>query len=140
ITNAQGGVRPFNANLDQFNFAPYNYYQRPDERYGFSSFVHYTIPRHSRAYAELNFHDSHREAQIAPSGIFAFQEVFITNDNPLPSQDFRDTFGITSTAARDVLIARRNFEGGGRVADLRHTSYRYVVGVKGDVMKNWDYD
>src|SRR4029077_8870325 len=69
-----------------------------------------------------------------------FQEVFITNDNPLPSQDFRNTFGITSSTAGDVLIARRNQEGGGRIADLRHTSYRYVLGVKGDLMKNWDYD
>jgi outer membrane receptor protein involved in Fe transport len=126
--------------VDQFNFAPYNYFQRPDERYGFSSFVHYDVNPHARVYGEFNFHDSHTEAQIAPSGIFAFQEVFITNDNPLPSQDFRNTFGITPAAAGDVLIARRNFEGGGRVADLRHTSYRYVVGVKGDVMKNWDYD
>src|SRR5262249_49481435 len=82
----------------------------------------------------------HTDAQIAPSGIFAFQEVFITADNPLPSQSFRNTFGITATTPGDVLIARRNVEGGGRVTEQRHSSYRYVLGVKGDVMKNWDYD
>jgi hypothetical protein len=125
IANAQGGVRPFTAN-DQFNFAPYNYFQRPDERYGFSTFVHYDVNPHARVYGEFNFHDSHTEAQIAPSGIFAFQEVFMTNDNPLLSQDFKNTFGITPSAAGDVLIARRNFEGGGRVADLRH-----VVSLRG---------
>jgi len=139
IADAAGNVRPFTAN-DQFNFAPYNYFQRPDERYGFAAFAHYDVNPHARVYTEFNFHDSHTEAQIAPSGIFAFQEVFITNDNPLPSQSFRDTFGITPTAAGDVLIARRNQEGGGRVTDLRHTSYRYVLGLKGDVLKNWDYD
>ena len=140
IANAQGGVRAFNANTDQFNFAPYNYYQRPDERWGAAAFVHYDINPHARVYGEFNFHDSHTEAQIAPSGIFAFQEVFMTADNPLLSQAFRNAFGITATQAGDVLIARRNFEGGGRIADLRHTSFRYVMGVKGDILKNWDYD
>jgi len=140
IANAAGGVRPYVAATDQFNFAPYNYYQRPDERYGFASFVHYDITPHARIYGEFNFHDSHTEAQIAPSGVFAFQEVFLTNDNPLLSQSFKDAFGITATTPGDVLIARRNFEGGGRVADLRHTSFRYVIGVKGDLLKNWDYD
>ena len=38
-------------------------------------------------------------------------------------------------------ILRRNVEGGGRQDDLRHTSYRGVVGVKGDVStSNWNYD
>ena len=140
IADAAGNVRPFVAATDQFNFAPYNYFQRPDERYGFATFAHYDINSHARIYGEFNFHDSHTEAQIAPSGIFAFQEVFMTADNPLLSQSFRNAFGITATEAGDVLIARRNFEGGGRVADLRHTSFRYVAGVKGDILKNWDYD
>jgi outer membrane receptor protein involved in Fe transport len=140
IANAQGGVRPYSSTLDAFNFAPYNYYQRPDERYGFAAFSHYDINSHARVYGEFNFHDSHTEAQIAPSGIFAFQEVFLTNDNPLLSQAFKDAMGITASTPGDVLIARRNIEGGGRIADLRHTSFRYVLGVKGDIFKNWDYD
>src|SRR4029077_3582910 len=44
------------------------------------------------------------------------------------------------TAAGDVLIARRNQEGGGCVTAPRHTSYRYVLGVRGEVCKNWEYD
>jgi iron complex outermembrane receptor protein len=140
ISNAQGGIRPFVAATDQFNFAPYNYYQRPDERYGFNAFAHYDITSHARIYGEFGFHDSHTEAQIAPSGIFAFQEVFFTADNPLLSTAFRNTFGVTADTPGDVLIARRNLEGGGRIADIRHTSFRTVLGVKGDILKNWDYD
>ena len=140
IADAAGNTRPFVAATDQFNFAPYNYYQRPDERYGFAAFAHYDVNPHARVYSEFNFHDSHTVAQIAPSGIFAFDEVFLTADNPLLSPSFRSTFGITSTTPGDVLIARRNIEGGGRQADLRHTSFRFVAGVKGDILKNWDYD
>jgi outer membrane receptor protein involved in Fe transport len=39
-------------------------------------------------------------------------------------------------------VARRlqNGEAGGRQIDLRHTDYRIVVGMKGDLGKNWNYD
>jgi hypothetical protein len=70
IADAAGGVRPFNATLDQFNFAPYNYYQRPDERYGFNAFAHFDINEHVRTYGEFSFNDVHTVAQIAQHGLF----------------------------------------------------------------------
>ena len=33
IANAAGDVRPYVGSKDQFNFAPYNYFQRPDTQY-----------------------------------------------------------------------------------------------------------
>jgi iron complex outermembrane recepter protein len=39
-----------------------------------------------------------------------------------------------------LFIGRRNVEGGGRQDDLRHTSYRGVLGVKGDINPNLSYD
>ena len=141
IADAAGGVRPFNSTLDQFNFAPYNYYQRPDERYGFNAFAHYDVNEHARAYGEFSFNDDHTVAQIAPSGLFfGGQEFFLKNNNPFLSQAFKDAFGITPTTPGDLLIGRRNLEGGGRQDDRRHTAFRGVLGVKGDIFKNWDYD
>ncbi len=139
IANAAGGVRPFVGSQDQFNYAPYNYFQRPDERYGFNAFVHYDVTPQARAYGEFSFHDDHTLAQIAPSGAFGV-EFLPSADNPLLSQSFRDTFGISSTTPGDILLLRRNVEGGGRQDDLRHTSFRTVLGVKGTVLKNWNYD
>lgn len=137
IANAQGGVRPFTTN-DQFNFGPYNYFQRPDERYGFNAFAHYDVTDHARVYGEFSFHDDHTDALIAPSGIFG--TVFaLSNSNPLLSGDFKNAFGITPASDGSVLILRRNQEGGGRDDDQRHTSFRGVLGVKGDI-GNWDYD
>jgi iron complex outermembrane receptor protein len=138
IANAQGGVRPFAAATDQFNFAPYNYYQRPDERYGFNAFAHYDVNDHARVYGEFGFHDDHTDALIAPSGIFG-SEFLLNDNNPLLSAQFKNTFGITPTTAGDLIILRRNLEGGGRDDDRRHTSFRGVLGVKGDIA-NWDYD
>ena len=140
IANAQGGVRPFKSATDQFNFAPYNYYQRPDERYGFNAFAHYDVNDHARVYGEFGFHDDHTDAVIAPSGIFGLV-IPLTNANPLLSTDFKNAFGITPTTDGSVLILRRNLEGGGRDDDRRHTSFRGVLGVKGDIADGkWDYD
>jgi len=138
IANAQGGVRPFSSATDQFNFAPYNYYQRPDERYGFNAFAHYDVNDHARVYGEFGFHDDHTDALIAPSGIFG-SEFLLSDTNPLLSTSFKNTFGITPTTMGDLIILRRNIEGGGRDDDRRHTSFRGVLGVKGDI-GNWDYD
>ena len=40
----------------------------------------------------------------------------------------------------DVVIQRRNVEGGPRIFDFRTTSYRGVGGVKGEVVDGWNYD
>lgn len=39
-----------------------------------------------------------------------------------------------------LQIGRRDIEGGNRVDDLRHTAYRLVLGVKGEVADGWNYD
>ena len=43
IANAAGDVRNYIASLDQYNFAPTNYFQRPDTRYLANAFVHYDV-------------------------------------------------------------------------------------------------
>ena len=40
----------------------------------------------------------------------------------------------------DVTFGRRNVEGGNRTDDLGHTSFRQVLGVKGDINEAWTYD
>lgn len=39
-----------------------------------------------------------------------------------------------------LQIARRNVEGGGRQDDLQHTSYRAVLGTRGELSPAWSYD
>ncbi|HYC35900.1 MAG TPA: TonB-dependent receptor [Usitatibacter sp.] len=140
IADAQGGVRPFVGATDQFNFGPYNYYQRPSERYTAAAMAHYDVNPSMRVYTEFNFHDDHTIAQIAPSGLFGVQTT-ATFENPLFSDALRTQLGLTGPGTtQQLLILRRNIEGGGRQADIRHTSFRSVVGVKGDIGGTWDYD
>jgi outer membrane receptor protein involved in Fe transport len=147
VLDANGNTRPFNASLDQYNFGPLNYFQRPSERYGFNAFANYNINDTTKLYTEFGFHDDRTVAQIAPSGLFGFDASganAIRCNNPLLSAAWRTALGCagggTAGVAQDFLILRRNVEGGGRQDDIRHTSYRGVIGVKGEFAKVWNYD
>ncbi len=138
---------PYVASRDAFNFAPYNYYQRPDTRVTAGTFASYELSDHFTPYLEFMFMDDHSLAQIAPSGIFG-QSFAINCDNPLLSTSERGEIcgavngagaGVAGTTGT-VSISKRNVEGGGRVNDLRHTDYRYVLGTKGKIDKAFSYD
>jgi iron complex outermembrane recepter protein len=138
-----------------FNFAPYNYFQRPDERYTFGTFAEYEISPGAKPYLEAMFMHDHTDAQIAPSGNFN-NTTYLNCDNPLLSAQEIATIcrpGFTFTNAAlvnpntglpsplaSVLIGRRNVEGGGRDDDLEHTDYRIVAGMRGDLLRGLSYD
>jgi iron complex outermembrane receptor protein len=83
-----GPNRTLSHNLQRFNFAPTNYYQRPDERYTLGFFANYEISPALRPYMEGMFMDDRTVAQIAPSGDFG--NTFAVNcDNPLLSAQQR---------------------------------------------------
>jgi outer membrane receptor protein involved in Fe transport len=135
-------VRPTVA-TDVFNFAPLNYYQRPDEQYLAGAFAHYEVNPQMEAYAQFMFMDDHTRSQVAPSGIFG-QTFAIPCNSPLLSAQEVTTFctnaGLGPTDSASLSILRRNVEGGARIDDLRHTDYRIVIGAKGDINDDWSYD
>lgn len=126
-----------------YNYAPDNFFQRPDERYTGGAFAHYDINEHVEVYSELMFMDDRSNAQIAPSGAF-----FVTSElscgNPLMSdQQFQVMCadnGLTKDDVIPAFVGRRNVEGGFRNDDIRHTSFRGVFGVRGDINETWRYD
>ena len=148
VDSGTGLVRQFAAATDQYNYAPTNYYQRPQERHGLYATAKYEVAADARLYAEFGYHDDHTVAQIAPSGLFAVQAE-IHYENPFLTDDwrahlvFRRPDGRIATGpgtTTTVFVNRRNVEGGGRQDDRRHTSFREVVGVKGTLGGSWDYD
>ena len=130
-----------------FNFGPYNYYQRPDERYTFGAFAEYEISPGAKPYLEAMFMNDTSNSQIAPSGDF-FNTTTINCDNPLlslqqrnkicvPTNTFVDANGVTQAIS---YTGRRNVEGGGRSDHLEHTAWRVVGGIRGDLLKGVSYD
>lgn len=74
--------------LNRYNFAPLNYFQRPDERYTAGVFADYEISTALHPYMEFMFMDDKTLAQIAPSGDFG-NTLTINCDNPLMSANQR---------------------------------------------------
>jgi iron complex outermembrane recepter protein len=168
-----GPNRTFLPGLQRYNFAPTNYFQRPDERYTAGVFANYEVSEAIKPYLEFMFMDDRTLAQIAPSGNFG-NTLTINCDNPLLSGQQSDIFCRTENQVNGFLgnfpltaitnpdpaapinfidpttgavynkafmqPLRRNVEGGPRVADLQHTQFRGVIGVKGDLSPALSYD
>ena len=135
----------------RFNFAPYNYFQRPDERYNFGTFADYEIAPGAHPYVEAMFMDDHTDAQIAPSGDFGNFATIACDNALLSTQEqqllcgtghtFTGTLnGMPNIKQSFTYILRRNVEGGGRDDDVRHTDYRVVAGMRGDPLPGISYD
>lgn len=144
IDQTTGNFIPFNPAVNQFNFGPLNYFQRPDERYSLGTFARYEINDHIEAYGEAMFSDYRSVAQIAPSGNF-FNTTTINCGNPLLPPDtiaegLCNAGQIAANTIVPLYIGRRNVEGGGRQSDLNIESYRMVGGLRGALTDNWEYD
>ncbi len=144
-----------------FNFAPFNYYQRPDQRYSVGAMAHMEVNDHFAPYLEMSFMDDRSTAQIAPGtvsgGIFGSRGG-INCDNPLLS-DQQSAFlcgsaGLSTGSnydasgnylgpdaiAEGILVRRRNVEGGPRQDEIRHQSFRFVIGSEGQLAGPFEYD
>lgn len=135
-----------------FNFAAPSYYQRPDERYTLGAFAHYEMDEHVELYTDLMFMDNRTVAQFGPAGVFFSAFLDVNCGNPFLSDqqaatvgcvgdrtDF-STPGVGGLQLFDTLFGRRNVEGGPRQGDQRHTTYRIVTGLRGDINETWRYD
>jgi len=130
-------------NTTAYNFAPLNYYMRPNERYTAGVFTNFSPNERADVYGEFMFMRDSSLLQIAPSGIFT-QDVQVSCSNPLWSaaqfQAFCGAFGLTAADTTNIRMNRRNIEGGGRQQDMNHTNHRAVVGIRGDISEDWSYD
>ena len=127
----------------KFNSNPYEYLVRGDERYQGGFLAHYDIAKYAEAYADFSFTDDRSTSNIAPGGLF--QNGFMVNcNNPLLSAQQVNAIctsnGLAATDDASLLIGRRNIEGGPRTTFFEHTSYRAVVGLRGDLGDGWSYD
>jgi len=140
-----GGVLPLLGLNNAYNYAPTNYFQRPDTRYTAGEYSHYEINPAVDLYSSFMFMDDHTVAQIASSGSFNSDAVIETipcDDSLLSAAQANTLCGANPAAGSTAtaLIGRRNVEGGGRISDITHMDYRIVFGSKGDLGDGWSYD
>lgn len=142
-------LTPYNSATDTYNYSPLNYLERPDTRLQMGTFFHKEINSHVDLYGEAMFTQDRTTQEQAPAALFLGTGpdnggFLVSCNNPFLSasqvQQLCTNFGLGANDQVNVLIGRRNIEGGPRIYDLTHTGQRYVGGVKGGFGDDWTYD
>lgn len=146
-----GEIVPFAGGPAQtFNFGPFNFFQRPSERFQIYARGHYELDYGIEAFADLSFTNNSSDAQIAPSASFGIGAFDINCDNPLiqgnPGVPLTDVFGCSAediangTVVSGITASHRNVEGGARNSFLDNTAWRFVGGFRGTVLEHWSWE
>jgi outer membrane receptor protein involved in Fe transport len=154
----------------QFNFNPFNFYQTPQERFSATAIGHYDINDDHRAYASFTHTNVTVDQQIAPSGTFgavfqlplanpliadtarqfmitqannALANGLLSADPSAPVTNWRDVNGNGVVDEADYLsvqLRRRTLELGPRSEKFDTEQFQFVVGAKGVLYGDWEYD
>jgi iron complex outermembrane receptor protein len=124
---------------DVYNYAPINYYQRPEDRINFGSSLKYEINEHFRPFVELMFTQRKNSIQVAESGTFFADALEFDCTDPLIGTLCADV-GLDPTGPITVYVGKRNVEGGPRHFEQNDSTYRAVAGVEGALDDNWSYN
>ena len=147
-----GTVIPFAGGPSQtFNFGPFNFFQRPSERFQINALGRYDLTDNIEVFADLSFVNNSSDAQIAPTASFGIGAYEINCDNPFiqggtgpdgTGIDLLSTFGcdipdetsgLLPTTVDGITASHRNVEGGPRNSFLDNTTWRLVGGFRGDL-------
>ncbi|MBN8791559.1 MULTISPECIES: TonB-dependent receptor domain-containing protein [Stenotrophomonas] len=121
-----------------YNYAPINFYQRPDNRVTAGFMASYDINDYATPYVEAMFLERRSSTQIAESGAFGVPIVVDCN-NPLIGTMCADAGVATSQA--QVTLWKRNVEGGPRISSSDDSTYRITAGMRGGLFgSSWTYD
>jgi len=144
-----------------FNFAPFNYFQTPLERYNIFGSANYEVTPGVEVYTRAMFTNSTVSLQLAPSGLFGdpfalpLNNPFLTDAQvgsicasfavpiaPAACTAARNAVDANDPAylAPDVIINRRLVEQGPRARDLVTNQFQIWAGVRGDLTDTISYD
>jgi outer membrane receptor protein involved in Fe transport len=149
LQNNTTGTGFVTANADGFNFAPFNIFQTPFERFNIFAQAKYEIADNIEVYTRGIFSKNTVRTIIAPSGVFG--ETLTTNiNNPFISAGQRATIcslvaGLDcspgSTATFSIpAVYRRTVEVGPRISNFTTTMFDYKAGVRGNITDSIRFD
>jgi len=134
-----------------FNFGPFNFFQRPSERYTIYGKGHVAITDNVEAFADISYTNNFSDAQIAPTASFGLSSYSINCGNPFlqgnPGEPLQDIYGCTdadvaaNTIVNGIGASHRNVEGGPRNSRNENTAMRIVTGLRGSFGADvWDWE
>jgi len=135
-----------------FNFGPFNFFQRPSERYQIYAKSYYEIEENLEAFFDVSYMNNTSDAQIAPTASFGFGAYSINCDNPLIQSNpgtlpLLDIYGCSAadvaagTVVSGATMSHRNVEGGPRNSRFENSAWRVISGLRGsfaDDVWNWE--
>ncbi len=147
-----GTIIPFAGGPSQtFNFGPFNFFQRPSERYNIYGKGYIEVTDTIEAFANISYMNNFSDAQIAPTASFGIGAYSINCDNPFiqgtPGLALTDIYGCSAadiaagTVVSGATLSHRNVEGGPRNSRNENTALRIVSGLRGsfaDDVWNWE--
>ncbi len=138
--NPDGSWR--NAYGAPYNFAPINYFQRPDERYTFGTSLKLEVNEHFKPYIETMYINRRSAIQVAESGAFftAITPNGTDCSNPLLGTLCSDIGINDANGPLNIYLLKRNVEGGPRTFDSADENFRIVTGAEGSINENWSYN
>ena len=144
---------------DEYNYAPANYLQLPQERYNLTAIASYEVNDYIEMYMRGVFSESVVDSQLAPTP--AFLLLTVNNDNPnIPStllSLITGDVGVADDPATTTLdeeitganngdgtstffISKRYEELGTRNSLRDTTALQLLTGARGDLNDTWSYD
>lgn len=150
---------------NSFNFAPFNYFQTPLDRYNIFGSARYEITPAVEVYTRAMFTKSRVQLQLAPSGLFGDTWQLPLN-NPFLTDTMRSQICNAGTVSGQfaggaaeciaaggaansqdplyreaaVTINRRLVEMGPRFSDYTTNQFQLWAGVRGDLSESLSYD
>ncbi|AXB79547.1 TonB-dependent receptor domain-containing protein [Novosphingobium sp. P6W] len=117
--------------------------QAPDERINADLLAHFEVSSAVELYGELMYMRDKADIRLSPTGVFTVPES-INCSNPFLSAQQKNlmctSVGLTDAQSATVNVSLRNAPGGSRHDYTKHTSYRAVGGVRGEIAPGWRYD
>ena len=134
-----------------FNFGPFNFFQRPSERYSIYGKGHFAVSDNLEAFMDISYMNNFSDAQIAPTASFGLSSYSINCDNPFlqnnPGEPLLDIYGCTpadvlaGTIKSGMGASHRNVEGGPRNSRNENTALRIVSGLRGSFAEDiWNWE
>lgn len=129
-----------------YNYAPLNYYMRPETRVNVGTEIKYEINDAFRPYMDFMYTHRRSDQQLAETGTFYAQTLHINcaTQSALVGSlcpDIATAYpGLDTSQPLVVYAGKRDVEGGPRRTADTSNSYRTVFGAKGDINLDWSYN
>jgi outer membrane receptor protein involved in Fe transport len=160
LFNQDGTARAYNGDEDNYNYAPVNFLQLPQERYQATGLASFDVNDKVEIYSRVMYTSSTVPTQLAPTPIFTSAE-FTLDGSPFLDPGLQQILsdangavdadgnlvdsngnGIADTAvfSGGFDLRRRLEEVGPRQQNDKFTTFNFQIGARGDINDKWGYD